>query len=98
MAHNAKHGIVPRGIEKSVQDIMEGARRMPTQRSGKVRKAEQSKLAYGAEVLNLTPVALARKLKKMEAQMHEHAKNLEFEEAANLRDEVTQIRQLAFLS
>ena len=98
LAHNAEHGIIPRGIEKSVQDIMEGARRMPTKRGAKARKADQAKLAYGAEVLNLTPVALARKLKKMEVQMHEHAKNLEFEEAANVRDEVAQIRQLAFLS
>ncbi|MBE9537985.1 MAG: excinuclease ABC subunit UvrB [Proteobacteria bacterium] len=96
LAHNAKHGIIPTGIEKSVQDIMEGARRMPTKRSAKGKQAP--KLSYGAEVLNLTPKALARKLKQMETQMHEHAKNLEFEEAANLRDELTQIKQLAFLS
>jgi excinuclease ABC subunit B len=98
MEHNAEHGITPVGIEKSVQDIMEGARRMPTKRSAKGKKSKQEKLSYGAEVLNLTPVALARKLKQMETQMHEHAKNLEFEEAANLRDEVAQIKQLAFLS
>ncbi len=97
-AHNAEHGITPVGIEKSVQDIMEGARRMPTKRSAKGRQAAQPKLSYGAEVLNLTPVALSRKLKQMEAKMLEHAKNLEFEEAANLRDEVAQIKQLAFLS
>jgi len=98
LAHNAEHGITPTGIEKSVQDIMEGARRMPTKRGAKGRKVKEPKLSYGAEVLNLTPAALARKLKQMETQMHEHAKNLEFEEAANLRDEVAQIKQLAFLS
>ncbi len=97
LAHNAEHGIIPTGIEKSVQDIMEGARRMPTKRGAKGKKAAP-KLSYGAEILNLTPAALARKLKTMETQMHEHAKNLEFEEAANLRDEVAEIRQLAFLS
>jgi len=96
-AHNLEHGITPVGIEKSVQDIMEGARRMPTKRGAKSRKAAP-KLSYGAEILNLTPVALSRKLKQMEEKMHEHAKNLEFEEAANLRDEVAQIKQLAFLS
>ncbi len=98
MAHNAEHGITPVGIVKSVQDIMEGARRMPTKRSAKGKKGKQEKLSYGAEVLNLTPAALARKLKQMETQMHEHAKNLEFEEAANLRDEVAQIKQLAFIN
>jgi len=98
VAHNAEHGIVPTGIEKSVQDIMEGARLMPTQRGAKSRKGKQAKLSYGAEVLNLTPAALARKLKQMESKMFQHAKNLEFEEAANLRDEVAQIKQLAFLS
>jgi excinuclease ABC subunit B len=71
---------------------------MPTQGKGRGKKAAQPKLSYGAEVLNLTPVALARKLKQMEAKMQEHAKNLEFEEAANVRDEVAQIRQLAFLN
>lgn len=98
MAHNTEHGITPVGIVKSVQDIMEGARRMPTKRSAKGKKGKQEKLSYGAEVLNLTPAALARKLKQMETQMHEHAKNLEFEEAANLRDEVAQIKQLAFIN
>jgi len=97
-AHNLEHGITPRGVEKSVQDIMEGARRMPTRGRGKGKKVAEPKLAYGADVLNLSPAALARKLKQMENQMHEHARNLEFEEAASLRDEVAQIKQLAFLN
>jgi excinuclease UvrABC helicase subunit UvrB len=42
--------------------------------------------------------ALARKLKQLEARMHEHAKNLEFEEAAALRDQLTEIKHLAFVS
>ena len=47
---------------------------------------------------NLSPAALARKLKQLEAQMHEHAKNLEFEEAAALRDQLAEIKHLAFVS
>ncbi len=97
-AHNLEHGIIPTGVEKSVQDIMEGARRMPTKGRAKGKKVAEPKLAYGADVLNLSPAALARKLKQMETQMHEHAKNLEFEEAAALRDEVAQIKQLAFVN
>ncbi len=96
---NAEHGITPRGVEKSVQDIMEGARRMPTRGKSKSAKGKQvadQSASYAAEVANLTPAAMARKLSQLEKQMHEHAKNLEFEEAANLRDQVAEIKQLAF--
>lgn len=95
---NIEHGITPRGVEKSVQDIMEGARRMPTRGKAKGRKVAEPKLAYSTEVANLSPAALARKLKQMENQMHEHARNLEFEEAAAIRDQLTQIKQEAFIS
>ncbi len=96
LAHNAAHGIIPRGVEKSVQDIMEGARRAPTR--GKGRKAAEPRAAYAAELEKLTPEALARKLKQMEAQMHEHARNLEFEAAAALRDQLAELKQQAFVS
>ena len=95
---NAEHGITPRGVEKSVQDIMEGARRMPTRGRGKGRKVAEPTLAYSTEIAKLSPAALSRKLKQLEAQMHEHAKNLEFEEAAALRDQLTEIKQAAFVS
>jgi excinuclease ABC subunit B len=98
IAHNILHNITPIGVEKSVQDIMEGARRMPTRGKDKARKVAESRAAYSAEVANLAPAALSRKLKQLEAQMHEHAKNLEFEQAAALRDQLAEIRQLAFLS
>ncbi len=97
LAHNKLHNITPIGVEKSVQDIMEGARRMPTRGKDKARKVAESRAAYSAEVANLAPAALSRKLKQLEAQMHEHAKNLEFEQAAALRDQLAEIRQLAFL-
>jgi excinuclease ABC subunit B len=54
--------------------------------------------AYAADLINLSPAALARKLKQMEDQMLEHAKNLEFEEAARVRDQMTEIKQQTFLS
>ncbi len=98
LAHNVEHGITPRGVEKSVQDIMEGARRMPTRGKAKGRKVAEARAAYATELAKLTPAALSRKLKEMEAQMHEHAKNLEFEEAAALRDQLTEIKQQAFIS
>jgi excinuclease ABC subunit B len=98
VAFNREHDITPRGVEKSVQDIMEGARRMPTRGKAKGRKVAEPPLAYGAEIARLSPAALARKLKQMEAQMQEHAKNLEFEEAAAIRDQLAEIKQAAFVS
>ena len=97
-AFNADHGITPRGVTKSVQDIMEGARRMPTKAKAKGRKVAEEALAYGPELLRLSPAALARKLEQIEARMHEHAKNLEFEEAAALRDQLADIKQQTFLA
>ena len=81
-----------------MQDIMEGARRMPTRGKDKAWKAAESKAAYAQDIASLTPAAMSRKLKQLEAQMHEHAKNLEFEEAAALRDQLAEIKQLAFVS
>ncbi|HKK23793.1 MAG TPA: excinuclease ABC subunit UvrB [Pseudohaliea sp.] len=96
-AFNAEHHITPKGVEKSVADIMEGARRMPTKARAKGRKVAEDTLSYSADLQNLSPAALARKLETLEKQMHEHAKNLEFEEAAALRDQVAELKQLAFL-
>ena len=96
VAHNEKYGIIPQGVVKSVQDIMEGARRMPTR--GKAKKLAEPTLAYGADIARLSPAALARKLKQLEGQMQEHAKNLEFEEAAALRDQLAEIKQMAFVT
>lgn len=98
LAFNRANNITPKGVEKSVQDIMEGARRMPTRGKAKAKKVAEPAISYATELANLTPAALARKLKQLEAQMHEHAKNLEFEEAAALRDQLTEIKQLAFVS
>ncbi len=98
IAFNLEHNITPKGVEKSVQDIMEGARRMPTKGKGKSKKAAEPSLAYGTDLASLSPAALARKLKQVEAQMQEHAKNLEFEEAAALRDQLAELKQAAFLN
>ncbi|MCP4212864.1 MAG: excinuclease ABC subunit UvrB, partial [Halieaceae bacterium] len=98
LAYNEKHNITPVGVTKSVQDIMEGARRMPTRSKSRAKEAGEPKVAYGAELENLTPSALARKIKQLESQMHEHAMNLEFEEAAALRDQLAELKQAAFLS
>ncbi|MEQ9462036.1 MAG: excinuclease ABC subunit UvrB [Haliea sp.] len=98
VAYNLQHGITPVGVFKSVQDIMEGARRMPTKGRAKGRKVAEESLAYSTEVAQLSPAALSRKLQQMEVKMQEHARNLEFEQAAALRDQLAELRQLAFLT
>ncbi|MCD6007042.1 excinuclease ABC subunit UvrB [Halomonas sp. IOP_31] len=91
IAHNEAHGIVPRTVTKSVADIMEGAQ--TPGKKGSRRKSER-KVAegpgeYGIEALrNLTVPELTREIGKIEDAMHEAAHNLEFEEAARLRDRV----------
>jgi excinuclease ABC subunit B len=98
VAYNKEHGITPRGVQKAVTDILEGAYSAPGHGRGRGRKVAERRAAYAAEILDLSPTALARKLKQMEEQMYEHAKNLEFEEAAQVRDELTEIKQQAFLN
>ena len=98
LAFNEKHGVVPKGIEKSVQDILEGARRMPTKaRSAREAKVANDRLAFTQDVMSMTPAALSRKLAELENNMAAHAKNLEFEEAAAVRDQIAEFKQIAFM-
>jgi excinuclease ABC subunit B len=98
LTFNEKHGVVPKGIEKSVQDILEGARRMPTKaRSAREAKVANDRLAFTQDVMSMTPAALSRKLAELENNMAAHAKNLEFEEAAAVRDQIAELKQIAFM-
>ena len=83
---NQTHGITPRGIQKAVADILEGAYPEATAQAALV--AEET-VAYARE----SPAVLAKKIKQLEQAMHRHARDLEFEEAAKLRDEIQRIRR-----
>ena len=91
---NAKHGITPKGLNKDVKDIMEGAYAAG---AGRGKKVAEVAPAYLTDLEGLSPKQLASRLKKMEKKMLDHAKNLEFEEAANLRDELKIIKEKMFL-
>ncbi|HRF88399.1 MAG TPA: helicase-related protein, partial [Pseudomonadales bacterium] len=97
MQFNADHGIVPKGVQKSVVDIMEGA--VPGARS-KSKKREQkvaeSRGKYSVNIEEMTLEQMAKAIQKLEKQMLQHAKNLEFEEAAAVRDEIARVRERAF--
>jgi len=90
--YNEEHGIVPRGITKSVTDILEGAARIPGKGSRKVAAAK-SKYHVDPDSLH-TESAIWQQIDVLEEKMFESAKNLEFEEAANLRDEVTHLKRM----
>ena len=90
-AFNLEHGITPTTISKSVMDVMEGAR--TPRRSGQKSRKRQSAAAAEAELSALSVSELSREMDRIEKAMHEHARNLEFEEAAGLRDHLGMLRQ-----
>ena len=96
LAFNAKHGIVPRTVSKAVADVMEGARDAPgAARSKRGRGKVEPKptpATQAARERSGDAKALGKLLAELEEKMMAHAKNLEFEEAAALRDEVRDIR------
>jgi excinuclease ABC subunit B len=95
LEYNAVHGITPRGIRKAVADIMEGARGGAPQGTQLIRgKRRDGKRGEAAAAADLRPEALAKQMKRLEAEMLKRARNLEFEEAARLRDEIERLKQL----
>jgi len=83
--YNQERGIVPKTVFKSVTDIME----LEIPGSGLSINNVNAKVAESAaEYKVLTPKQLAKKLKQLEAKMYQHAKDLEFEAAAAMRDEI----------
>jgi len=96
IAYNKEHGITPIGIKKSVEDILEGAR-APGGGRKSGRKVAETKTGYNRDISTLEPRQVGALIKELEQKMFEAAKNLEFEEAARLRDEVQQIKSRAFI-
>ena len=87
-AYNREKGITPMGIRKAVTDIMEGAYAGARPGQARMRKVAQDKPDYTGLPADL----LMKKISELEERMYRHARDLEFEEAARLRDEIKQIR------
>jgi len=93
IAFNEKHGIVPQGVKKDVQDILEGAT-VPGSRSrkrGAAAKAAEENARYEAELRS--PSEITKRIRQMEEKMYQLARDLEFEAAAQLRDEIQKLRE-----
>ncbi|MCD6055394.1 MAG: excinuclease subunit [Gammaproteobacteria bacterium] len=91
-AYNQKHGITPKGIQKAVHDILEGSRNTESDSVHYyAKRAEQLR-----EYEHLSKTELTQAINKLEQTMYQHAENLEFEQAAALRDKIHEIEK-AFL-
>ncbi len=89
-AYNEEHGIVPKGIIKKVSDIMEGSVR--AKRTGMKQVAEQA-----AKYQAYSPAQIGKAIKTLEAKMYQHSRDLEFEAAAKVRDEISKLNDMLVL-
>jgi excinuclease ABC subunit B len=89
VAFNTAHGIVPKTVTKRIKDIIDGVYESSPTRGEAVREP-------AADYEAMDEKALAKAIKRLEKEMQEHARNLEFEQAAAARDELFRLRQKAF--
>ena len=90
--YNEQHGITPQGIVKRIKDIIEGTYDMDAER--KSLKAAQTQAKY----LAMSEKEVSREIKRLEKEMLQAARNLEFERAAELRDQLKKLRESVFIS
>ena len=88
---NKRHGITPRGIRKAVTDILEGAYSDNRNQARRYARVAEEKTGY----MELPPDLLMKKIKQLEQQMYQHARDLEFEQAAEMRDEIGRIKEFS---
>jgi excinuclease ABC subunit B len=90
VAYNQEHGITPLSIRKAVTDVMEGARAYAAGVRAPVSTAADERARYEA----MTPEKRLKLIRQMEVQMQKAARDLEFEEAARLRDDIRRLREI----
>jgi excinuclease ABC subunit B len=90
IAFNAAHGIQPKGVTKRIKDIIDGVYDADEARAG--LKAAEEQARYEA----MTEKELGREIKRLEKQMLDHARNLEFEKAAAVRDQLMTLKRAVF--
>jgi excinuclease ABC subunit B len=90
MAYNEAHGITPRGINKQIKDLIDGVY------SEKAAKEQEKQELQRAMVEDMSEKDIAKEIKRLEKQMLEHARNLEFEKAARARDQLALLKEQAF--
>ena len=94
MAYNKKHGITPKGIIKGVRDVLEaGYGDKASRKTATLQKVAEERALYQA----MTPKQLTKTITQLENKMYQHSRDLEFEEAAGVRDELERIKELAMM-
>ena len=93
IAFNEAHGITPRSIVKQVRDLIDG---VYSEKAGKDAERLEQEALQRARAEDMSEKDMAREIKRLEKQMLEHARNLEFEQAARVRDQLTRLKDLAF--
>ncbi len=95
---NEKHGIVPRGVSKGIMDILDTSGGQPRGQAGSRKAVAEPGSPYGSKRAGkggkADRASLEAEVRQLEASMYEHARNLEFEAAAALRDQINQLNQL----
>jgi excinuclease ABC subunit B len=86
-------GITPKSIVKKVKDLIDG---VYSEKSGKEAERLEQAALQRAKVEDMTEKDIARAIKQLEKQMMEHARNLEFEKAAQVRDQLGILKEQAF--
>jgi excinuclease ABC subunit B len=94
MAYNQEHGITPRTINKAIRDVMEGARSGAPLPAREYARVAETQLEYAA----MTPAEMGKKIQQLEQDMYQHARDLEFEEAAAVRDEIRKLQSGGILA
>jgi excinuclease ABC subunit B len=90
LEHNAVHGIVPRSVSKQVRELIDG---VVSDRSG---KDDVNRAQAPAQSEALSEKDLGKRIKLLEKQMLDHARNLEFEKAARVRDQLSALKEQVF--
>ena len=94
MAYNQEHGITPQTVQKNIADVMERGYG-GGQGHGHAKAAEYARVAEEAmEYAALTPAQLAQRIQQLEKQMYQHAQDLEFEQAAQVRDQIARLQEI----
>jgi excinuclease ABC subunit B len=93
VAHNLAHGITPRSIVKQVRDMIDG---VYSEKAGKEAEKLERDAMQRAQVEDMSEKDVSREIKRLEKLMMEHARNLEFEKAARVRDQLAILKEQAF--
>ena len=93
VAHNSLHGITPRSIIKNVRDLIDG---VYSEKAGREMERLEQDAMQRALVEDMSEKDMAREIKRLEKQMLEHARNLEFEQAAKTRDQLALLKKRMF--